>query len=157
MTWYYKGNKVTSEQLLDFGCIGFVYLITDLLNNKKYVGKKLFITTKKMPPLKGKVKKRSKIVETDWLDYYGSSDEVKLLVEQHGEIRFKREIIHLCRTKGEMSYLEAKEQFDREVLLNDQYYNEFISVKIHCKHVSGLKNDSNRERNAKRSTDSSVL
>ena len=157
MTWYYKGNEITSEDLIETGCIGFVYLITDLLNNKKYVGKKLFRTTKKLPPLKGKTRKRSKIVETDWMEYYGSSDEVKQLVEQFGGIRFKRDIIHLCKTKGEMSYLEAKEQFDREVLFDDQYYNEFISVKIHSKHVSGLKIDSERERNTRRSNNPSTL
>ena len=70
-----------------------------------------------MPPLKGKSRKRIVIKESDWQTYYGSSDEVKALVEDIGEGGFKREIIHLCKSRGVMSYMEAKEQFDREVLL----------------------------------------
>ena len=118
---------------------GFVYVITDKRNDKKYVGKKRFWSVTRKPPLKGKKRKRVIRKESDWMKYYGSSDLVNQLLVEHGEDNFHREIIHLCRTKGEMSYLEAKEQFDRNVLLNDDYYNEFIGCKIHSKHVSGLK------------------
>ena len=135
--WYYN-NEV--YEAYDEQYVGFVYLITDLSNNKKYVGKKLFWSTRKLPPLKGQKRRRTKKVESDWQNYYGSSEEVKLLVEESGRDRFKREIIRLCKTKGEMSYFEAKEQFDREVLFSDEYYNEFIGCKIHSKHVSGVKN-----------------
>jgi len=131
MTWIYEGKEFTEPG----EWIGFVYIITDLDNNKKYVGKKNFWSTRRLPPLKGKKRRRVKKVESDWQDYYGSSEEVKLLVEQSGPKRCKREILHLCQTKGVMSYLEAKEQFEREVLLNDEYYNEFIGCKIHAKHV----------------------
>ena len=135
--WYYNGEEFTSEMIGDY--VGFVYIITDLSNDKKYVGKKTLVSKRRLPPLKGKTRKRTKIVESDWQDYYGSSEEVKLLVEERGRDQFKREILHLCKSKGEMSYLEMKEQFDREVLLRDDYYNEFIGGKIHSKHVSSLK------------------
>ena len=138
--WLYQDQPVDDNIWNDY--VGYVYLITDLTNNKKYVGKKLFNSKKRLPPLKGKTRKRTVYKESDWQDYFGSSEEVKLLVETFGRERFKREILHLCQSKGEMSYLEAKEQFDREVLLSDEYYNEFIGVKIHSKHVSNLKNDS---------------
>ena len=118
---------------------GFVYVITDKRNDKKYVGKKRFWSVTRKPPLKGKKRKRVIRKESDWMKYYGSSDLVNQLLVEHGEDNFHREIIHLCKTKGEMSYLEAKEQFNRDVLLNDDYYNEFIGCKIHSKHVSGLK------------------
>ena len=118
---------------------GFVYVITDKRNDKKYVGKKRFWSVTRKPPLKGKKRKRVIRKESDWMKYYGSSDLVNQLLVEHGEDNFHREIIHLCKTKGEMSYLEAKEQFDRNVLLNDDYYNEFIGCKIHSKHVAGLK------------------
>ena len=118
---------------------GFVYVITDTRNDKKYVGKKRFWSVTRKPPLKGKKRKRVIRKESDWMKYYGSSDLVNQLLVEHGEDNFRREIIHLCKTKGEMSYLEAKEQFNRDVLLNDDYYNEFIGCKIHSKHVSGLK------------------
>ena len=131
MTWIYEDKEFTEPG----EWIGFVYIITDLDNNKKYVGKKNFWSTRRLPPLKGKKRRRVKKVESDWQNYYGSSEEVKLLLEQSGPKRFKREILHLCQTKGVMSYLEAKEQFEREVLLNDEYYNEFIGCKIHAKHV----------------------
>jgi len=131
--WIYENKVFESAQIEDWA--GFVYLITDLSNNKKYVGKKNFWSTRKLPPLKGKTRRRIKKTESDWQDYFGSNEEVKLLVEQNGRSNFKREIIRLCKTKGEMSYFEAKEQFDREVLFKDDYYNEFIGCKIHAKHV----------------------
>lgn len=136
--WYYNGEEFTSEMIGDY--VGFVYLITDLSNGKKYVGKKTLMSKRKLPPLKGKTRRRTKIIETDWQDYYGSSEEVKNLVEEQGKDQFKREILHLCKSKGEMSYLELKEQIDREVLFKDEYYNEFVGAKIHSKHVASLKN-----------------
>jgi len=135
--WTYQNKEFTTDDIGDF--VGFVYIITDLTNNKKYVGKKLFQSKRRLPPLKGKIRRRTKIVESDWMDYFGSSDEVKELVESQGRDSFKREILHLCNSKGEMSYLEAKEQFDREVLLRDDYYNGIINCKIHRSHVKGLK------------------
>ena len=137
--WTHRGKLFESEQIGDY--IGFVYLITDLSNNKKYVGKKNFWSTRKLPPLKGKTRKRTVKKESDWKDYFGSSEQVKLLVESQGRNNFTREILHLCNSKGAMSYLEAKEQFDREVLFSDEYYNEFIGCKIHAKHVKGISNE----------------
>lgn len=136
--WYYNGEEFTSGMIGDY--VGFVYLITDLSNGKKYVGKKTLMSKRKLPPLKGKTRRRTKIIETDWQDYYGSSEEVKALVEDRGRDQFKREILHLCKGKGEMSYLELKEQIDREVLFKDEYYNQFVGAKIHSKHVASLKN-----------------
>lgn len=136
--WYYGDEEFTSDMIGEY--VGFVYCITDLNNdNKKYIGKKNFYSTRRLPPLKGKTRKRKVVKESDWQDYFGSSDEVKELVESHGRDSFRREILHLCNSKGEMSYLEAKEQFDREVLLSDEYYNGIINCKIHRSHVRGLK------------------
>lgn len=137
--WLYQNIPFTSEDIKDY--VGFVYVITDLTNNRKYVGKKLFVSTRRLPPLKGKTRRRTKKTESDWKTYYGSSDEVKLLVEENGIYNYKREILHLCNSKGVMSYLEAKEQFDRNVLLTDEYYNGIIQVKIHSSHVKELLNE----------------
>ncbi len=144
MKWYYDGVEFTSEMIEDY--IGYVYCITDLKNNKKYIGKKLFRSTRRLAPLKGKTRKRTVIKESDWQDYFGSSEEVKLLVSELGSDNFKREILHLCNTKGELSYMELKEQMLREVLLNDDYYNGIIQVRIHKSHLKSLR-DSYRNAN----------
>jgi len=133
--WKYKGKVFTSEDIADYE--GFVYIVTDLDNGMKYIGKKNFYSRTKMRPLKGQKRKRTKVTESDWQTYHGSSEEVKLLVEQ-GK-KFDREILHLCHSKGEMSYLEMREQIVRDVLLKpDEYYNAFVGGKIHRKHVKKL-------------------
>lgn len=104
-----------------------------------YVGKKTFWSRKTLPPLKGKTRKRRSIVESDWKTYYGSSDLVKQLLVEHGEQNFHREILFFCRSKGEMGFLEAKEQFARNVLLDDRYYNGIINCRVHRNHVQSLK------------------
>lgn len=134
--WIYLDEPFTSEDIGDY--IGFVYLLTDP-NGKKYVGKKLFVSKRKLPPLKGKTRRRTVVKESDWKTYYGSSEEVQTLVENN--IPFKREILHLCKTKGELSYMELKEQIERKVLLSDDYFNGIIQVKIHSSHVRNLKED----------------
>lgn len=137
--WSYNGVPFTSDMIGDY--IGFVYELTDLSNNKKYIGKKNFYSTRKLPPLKGKTKKRKRVAESDWMEYYGSSEEVKLLVEKHGTRLFRREILQLCESKGIMTYWEAKLQFERDVLLRDDYYNEFIGCKIHSSHLKKLRKE----------------
>ena len=116
MQWTYQGKQV--EQISE-EYIGFVYLITNLTNGKKYIGKKLaqFKVTKK--PLKGKKNKRRSTKESDWRTYWGSSDKLNEDVEHLGPENFTREILYYCTSRGELSYLEAKEQIDREVLKTD--------------------------------------
>ena len=73
--------------------------------------------------------------------YYGSSRVLNEEREKAGDDIYHREILHLCKTKGEASYMEAKEQFDREVLLTDEYYNGIISCKIGGQSVKNLKKE----------------
>ena len=80
--WLYEGQPFDSDMIGDY--VGFVYLITNLDNDKKYIGKKWFWSTKKLPPLKGKKRKRTVKKESDWMKYFGSSEEVKLLVGLEG-------------------------------------------------------------------------
>ena len=127
MQWTYKGKEVKE---IPEDVEGFVYIITNTTNNKKYIGKKLakFKTTK--PPLKGRKNKRRGHKESDWRDYWGSSDKLNEDVQALGTDKFTREILYYCNSRGLMSYLEAREQFERRVLESDEYYNGIINVRV---------------------------
>ena len=127
MQWTYQGQTIDT---IPEEYEGFVYLITNTTTDQKYIGKKLarFKTTK--PPLKGKKNKRRGTKESDWRDYWGSSERLIADVAQLGPEKFTREILYLCKGRGEMSYIEAREQFDRRVLETDDYYNGIINVRV---------------------------
>ena len=127
MQWTYKGKKI---DIIPEEYEGFVYLITNTTNNQKYVGKKLPKLKSTRPPLKGKKNNRRGYKESDWKDYWGSSDRLNADVERLGSKNFTREILYLCKGRGEMSYIEAREQFDRRVLETDDYYNGIINVRV---------------------------
>jgi hypothetical protein len=128
--WFHKEVLFEEPQPEHYG---FVYVITNLTNNKKYIGKKLF-WFKKTKQVKGKRKRY--LAPSDWKLYYGSSKSLLEDVTTLGEQNFKREILHLCKNKGECSYMEAKEQFDQAVLHNpDLFYNDWIIVRVHRKHI----------------------
>ena len=140
MEWIYQGRiwKVPSEFSSD-DYYGFVYLITNRANGKKYVGKKFFWSKKTLPITKSRKRRKRLLVESDWRDYYGSNKHLRADVDAQGPDMFHREILHLCKSKGECAYMEAKEQFEREVLLTEDYYNGIISCKIGGQTVKNLK------------------
>jgi hypothetical protein len=127
VSWNYQ-NQIVEE--IPEGIIGFVYLITNLKTGQKYIGKKLAQFKRTKPPLKGKKLKRRSTVESDWRDYWGSSERLQADVQQLGPENFTREILYYCTSKAEMSYIEAREQFDRRVLETDEYYNGIINVRV---------------------------
>lgn len=130
MEWQYLGRKFTDP---DSGHLGFVYIIRNHISDRSYIGKKLFLFSKtKM--VKGK-KKRFK-QESDWRDYWSSSDELKADITLLGKENFTREILHLCETKGMCNYLEAREQMDRRVLESAKWYNHQIMARVHRSHVN---------------------
>ena len=133
--WYYNGKpyEPTEEELNSL--VGFVYEIEEKTTGKKYIGKKGFWRSKILPVTKTRKRRRRTLVESDWRKYYGSSGLLKEMVIEHGEHIYNRVILKLCISKGAMSYYEAKLQFENDVLLRDDYYNEFIGCKIHSKHV----------------------
>ena len=107
--WYYKGTAFTSNDIGDF--FGFVYRITNIQTGKQYIGRKYF--TQRRKPRGGKRKVTS---ESDWKKYYGSSDELKTDVKALGKHLFKREIISLHSTLGQVNYEETRQLFINNVL-----------------------------------------
>jgi hypothetical protein len=140
MSWYYQNTLIED---LPEDCVGFVYLITNNISGRKYIGKKLAKfakTTYKTITLKNGRKKKKKIrgkVESDWKDYWSSSDELKKDIAFLGRDNFTREILFYCKSKSECTYIEARTQFERKVLESDDYYNGQISCRIHQSHIKG--------------------
>jgi hypothetical protein len=138
MTWRYR-KKIINE--LPEDCVGFVYLITNTISNRKYIGKKLAKFSKtsyKTVTLKNGTKKKKKIkskVDSDWREYYGSSTELTADIEKLGKENFTRDILFYCKSKAECSYIEAREQFSKKVLESKDYYNGQIAVRVHGSHI----------------------
>lgn len=135
--WTYNGQPFNSEDIS--GYYGFIYRITNKVTGHDYIGRKYFTTIKKRPPLKGKKNKRREVIETDWKTYWGSSPRLQQDVENLGKENFTREIIHLCKSRGETNYLEAYYQFKENVLLRENSYNGIIQIKLGKNSVKDLK------------------
>jgi hypothetical protein len=138
MTWYYQDTPV---ETLPEECVGFVYLITNNLSGRKYIGKKLAKFSKtsvKVVKQKNGIKKKKRIrtkIDSDWREYYGSSLDLAADILKLGTENFTREILYYCGSKASCSYIEAREQFTRKVLESDDYYNGQISVRVHGSHI----------------------
>jgi hypothetical protein len=134
--WLYEDKVYEPPEEMDPKVIyGFVYLIENLKNGRKYIGKKLFWSMRTRQ-VKGKKKKYK--AESDWKKYHGSSGELTEDLEKFGKENFKRTILHLCKSKSECSYMELKEQIERDAILRQDYYNAWIQVRIrkaHLRHI----------------------
>ena len=111
-------------------CYGFVYEITNLHTQRRYIGKKQIQKIIKRPPLKGKKNKRYKITESDWKTYTGSCSELNNDIEKHGSENFSFNILRLCYNKWELAYYEAELQFKLGVLLSEDYYNGIVNCRV---------------------------
>lgn len=138
MSWLYEGKEFeyTDEYY------GFVYLIENLENGKKYIGRK-YLTKAATKTVKGKKKKIR--VESDWDSYYGSSPALRDDVEKYGRENFKRTILRLCKSRGECNYYESKLIFETDAILDGNYYNNWVSCKIQASHVKALSFNNEQE------------
>ena len=138
MVWLYEQKQI---ETLPEDCVGFVYLITNNVSGRKYIGKKLAKFSKtsyKVVKLKNGNKKRKKIrskIDSDWQLYYGSNDQLNKDIAELGSDNFTREILFYCTSKATCSYIEAREQFNHRVLESDDYYNGQIVCRIHGSHI----------------------
>ena len=130
--WIYQQKQVNE---LPTEVVGFVYQITNTTNGRMYIGKKLARFKRSRPPLKGRKNKRRFQVDSDWRDYFGSSDELLADIAKIGKEKFIREILFYCHSKAELNYVEAREQFARKVLESNDYYNGHIRVRVHGKGI----------------------
>lgn len=131
MTWYYNGVPFDD----DGTSFGFVYLIENLTNNRRYIGRKYF-SKAGYKQVNGKRKKIRKA--SDWEAYYGSNETLKREVKELGEHNFRRTILHLCKSRSECSYWESFEIFSRHALLDESFYNDWVSAKIRKAHLKSI-------------------
>jgi Putative endonuclease segE, GIY-YIG domain len=130
--WLYEGKEFTE---VPDGIVGFVYKITNTLDKREYIGKKLFSFVRSKP-VKGKTRRKRTVFESDWREYYGSNKELCDDVGTHGERHFIREILHLCESKGLCNYHEARLQFLLGVLEQpEKFYNQQIRCRVHRSHL----------------------
>lgn len=142
MTWVYQGQSV--EEIPE-GAYGFVYIITQISTGKKYIGRKFFTKA----GYKTVNKKRKKIrVESDWKEYWGSSPSLAKALEEHGQEDFSREIVRICYNRSECSYYESKLIFEHDAILSEDFYNDWVSVKISSVHVNAVKNPKKQKKGA---------
>ena len=138
MSWTYENTVI---ETLPEDCVGFVYLITNTISGRMYIGKKLAKfakTSYKMVKLKNGTKKKKKIrskIDSDWREYYGSSDALTKDIVTLGKENFTREILYYCNSKAQCSYIEAREQFTNKVLESSDWYNGHIAVRVHGSHI----------------------
>lgn len=134
MTWLYNGEIVKDIDTSEYKA--FVYIITNLSDNRFYIGYKQ-TTFAKTKQVKGKKKRHQ--VESDWRDYWSSSEELKADVEKLGVDNFRREILYFCKSKSMASYLELREQIDRRVMENPSItYNGIVNARVSRMHLKNV-------------------
>jgi hypothetical protein len=135
--WHYKGKQITDRTQLPDDVIGFVYRITNLLNDKHYIGKKILVNKRTRNPLKGYKRKRIDYIESNWLKYTGSNEETKKWKIED----CYREILYICYNRTMMTYYETKIQFIENVLESDKYINDNVLGKFYKKTILKYKED----------------
>lgn len=125
------GHWLLTEGItLNEDSFGFIYEITNIITNKKYIGKKQINSKIRRKPLKGKKRARIDYKESDWKTYTGSSNDLNSDIEKYGKENFTFNILKICNSKWELAYFECKIQLERDVLLRKDYYNGIINVRI---------------------------
>lgn len=130
--WLYNGKEISDDEIEGYS--SFVYIITNLENNKRYIGKKIF-TSIRRKKVKGKTRRKKVEKESDWKSYFGSNKSLQADVERLGQDGFKREILRFCKTRGTASYWEAWHIMTENAITRDDFYNESLQVRVHKSHI----------------------
>lgn len=134
--WNYK-DYVLEDDDIPKDAIGFIYIITNNNDGRRYIGKKLLTkagTEKKL--LKNGTKKTVKCrKQSDWKNYWSSCDELKKDIQEYSENTFTRDIICFTFSLTTHTYLENKYLYKYEVLESNKFYNGNISSKLFKVHV----------------------
>lgn len=82
---------------------GFIYETTNLINGRKYIGKRIY--------------------SEGWESYLGSGELLKLAIKKYGKENFQRTILKECRTSKELE--EAEKYYIKlyDAVANLAYYN----------------------------------
>tara|TARA_E500000318_G_scaffold87125_1_gene83995 strand:+ start:1182 stop:1601 length:420 start_codon:yes stop_codon:yes gene_type:complete len=131
--WLYKDKKIVGINDMPKNTYGFIYEVTHIPSGKKYLGKKVLVFNRTLPPLKGKKRKRKVQKESDWKTYYGSHKEIKNLLKENKQDEFDRKILQFVPTKKLLTYFECKYLFINEVLEHSEYINDNILAKFYRK------------------------
>jgi len=149
--WLYKNEVIDSIDKMPENTYGFIYQVTHLPTNRKYIGKKVLyfernvkIGKRELQALKeerkakgigGRTPAKKKVIkESDWKTYYGSQTEIKELVNKGKESDFSREILKFVDNKKHLTYYECKYLFIYEVLENnEEYINDNILAKFYSR------------------------
>ena len=135
--WLYEGKPYDPEFMeIPSEYVGFVYRITDTETGEKYIGQKRFHRTKTLPITKTRKRRKKTLVESDWREYYSSSEVIKENVAAGLSDRYERQILRFGYSKGDLNFLEMLEQVENKVLLDPTYLNGIINARIHHKHIS---------------------
>jgi hypothetical protein len=137
--WFYKGEQIED---VPEGTFGFIYLITNKLNNKKYVGRKYVSSTRKKPltakqKREGKKRQTKVTTESDWREYMGSSKPLLEDIAKYGKENFRFEILIFAETKGQTNFLEETAHHKFNVLIDPDFYNDSIGPRRYM----GMKKD----------------
>lgn len=122
--WIYKDGPINFD-VTDY--FGFTYEITNLKNNRKYIGRKYLWSFRKL----GKSKRKKKI-PSNWKTYYGSCLELKEDIKRLGKKNFRREILEFYKSKVGTNFSETKLLMNHDVLTKKldngeyEYYNSNI-------------------------------
>ena len=125
--WILINEDLKNDQKNAFG---FVYLIVNKTNNRKYIGSKQLIKKITKKPLKGKKQKRHSVVESDWKTYTGSCNELNKDIELLGEHNFEFIILEWAYSKMDLKYKELKEQILKNAIYSKDYYNRIVNVRL---------------------------